>query len=390
MNEILAHEAAGLSVEIFSLRYPIDGRFHDTLAMVRAPLTYLTAENISASALWTLISDVRRDQPKLWSILDGANDMGVRDVYQAMLLAQAAQRRDITNLHAHFGSVATRVARLASKIAGLPYTFTAHAKDIYHQDVDKEAMRCSMEDAATVITVSDYNRRHLIANYGQAASHVERVYNGLNLERFSYQTPLGRPPRILSVGRLVEKKGFSYLIEACAELARRGRDFRCSIIGTGPLEDALHEQIIQLGLETHVELLGPEPQVEVIRQLTGSAVFAAPFVISQDGNREGLPTVLLEAMASGTPCISTDVTGVPEVIRHEVTGLLVRPQDAIALANALERILHDEALGLKMAKNARRLIEENFDNGQTARAMREIFVRAAQASPVSQLAVEPS
>src|SRR5690606_12661002 len=148
-----------------------------------------------------------------------------------------------------------------------------------------------------------------------------------------------RPRQIVSVGRLVEKKGFDVLIDACAIMADRGVDFNCRIVGTGELEAELREQIARLGVEQHIELTGPRPQREVIDLIQNAAVFAAPCVNGSDGNRDGLPTVLLESMALGTPAVSTDVTGIPEILRDGETGLMVPQHDAHALATALERLL---------------------------------------------------
>jgi glycosyltransferase involved in cell wall biosynthesis len=178
---------------------------------------------------------------------------------------------------------------------------------------------------------------------------------------------------VLGVGRLVEKKGFADLIEACAHLARRGTDFRCRIIGTGELEADLQAQVERLGLEDRVELVGPQPQAQVARELSQAAVFAAPCLIGEDGNRDGLPTVLLEAMAVGTPCISTDVTGIPEVLHHQHTGIIVPQHDPAALADAIQQLLCDSELRCALARNARQLIEERFDIRRNAAHVRRLF-----------------
>ena len=171
----------------------------------------------------------------------------------------------------------------------------------------------------------------------------------------------------------MEKKGFNVLVTACAELNKRGVDFECDIAGTGEHEAALREQITTLNLGQRVRLLGPLPQREIISLVQGSAALAAPCVVGADGNRDGLPTVLLEAMALGTPCVSTDVTGIPEVVRHEQTGLLVPQQDAAALADALQRLLQNAALRVQLATAARQLIEAEFDITRNTARQRHIF-----------------
>lgn len=380
VNEVLAHEAAGLDLEILSLRFPTDGRFHEALARVRAPVTYLPNGSLKAVDFWVEIREASEELPGFWSALADARGEDVRDVHQAVLLARAARAHGITHLHAHFGSVATTVARLASRFAGLSYSFTAHAKDIFHESVRPDDLRRKLRDAAAVITVSDYNLRYLRKTYGLAAARVQRVYNGLDLQQFTYVSPADRPVQIVAVGRLVEKKGFADLIDACAILARCGHDFRCEIIGAGPLEANLRTQIQQLGLQGRVALFGPQPQGEVMRHVQNAAVCAAPCVVGTDGNRDGLPTVLLEAMALGTPCVSTDVTGIPEILRDGQTGLMVPQHDPAALATALERLLDDPPLRVQLATRARRLIEANFDIHRNATRIREILAAAVRSA----------
>ena len=392
VNEILAHERAGLKLDIFSLRSPNDTHFQDVISRVRAPATCLspvtevvTTDSFVADALkvpsfWEVLQMASDVLPGLWNRLETARGEGPGDVYQALLLAREARLRGIRHLHAHFASAATTVTRLAARFACLPYTFTAHAKDIFHESVQPEHLRRKLSDAAAVITVSDYNVQHLRTTFGVAAARVQRIYNGLDLEQFPYDSPHDRPRRIVAVGRLVEKKGFADLIDACAVLARRDGDFRCQVIGTGPLAADLQGQIERRGLQRHVELLGPRPQGEVVRCIQRAAVLAVPSVVGTDGNRDGLPTVLVEAMALGTPCVATDVTGIPEVVRDGETGLLVPQRDAVALAKAIERLLADGTLRVQIAARARRLIEREFDVRENAPRLRAIFQEASKAN----------
>lgn len=378
VNEILAHEAAGLEVCIFSLYPPSDTHFQDTLARVRAPVIYLNAERSKAAEFWESLMRVRRVLPAVQNVFEAARGEDVRTVHWALMLALEVQKRGLTHLHAHFGSVATGVARLAAHFTELSYTFTAHAKDIFHESVETSDLSRKLSEAAAVVTVSDYNLRYLQDHYGDAANGVRRVYNGMDLTRFSYASPAARSPHIISVGRLVEKKGFADLIKACAVLRARGKKFRCTIIGTGELEGKLRAQIACLGLEHEVELLGPRPQRELAAHIQDAAAFAAPCIIGGDGNRDGLPTVLLEAMALGTPCVSTDVTGIPEVVRHEETGLQVPQHQPDALADALERLLENGDLRVRLAEKARAVVEQDFDIHRSATALRAVFAGASR------------
>ncbi len=388
VSEILAHEAAGLDVVIYALRAPVDTHFQDMIARVKAPVTYLTAKDLRGSKFWQMLQEAAATLPDFWAKLPQAQGEDSQDLQQAIALAMTAQAQGITHFHAHFGTSATSVARLASLFSGIPYTFTAHAKDIYHEEVQPEDMARKLADAKGVVTVSDYNLRFLRLQYGPAAAAVQRIYNGLDLSQFAYQSPQARPANIVAVGRLVEKKGFADLITACGLLAQEQTNFHCKIIGHGELAEALQQQIDAAGLQPWVELAGPRPQAELRAIVQGAAVLAAPCVVGSDGNQDGLPTVLLEAMALGTPCVSTDVTGIPEVLRQGETGLQVPQHNPVTLAAALGQLLQDSALRVSLATAARRLIEADFDIHHNAAQVRQLF--QPQARPVSQPLVQPA
>jgi glycosyltransferase involved in cell wall biosynthesis len=372
VNEILAHEAAGVDVRIFSLRPPGDGRFHATLADVRAPVTYVDHRAIKPTDLWRLLrteADAMGQRP---GALDALLAADVGDAKQALEVAGDVRAQGITHLHAHFGSVATTVARLVSALTGVPFTFTAHAKDIFHEEVDADDLRTKVRDASACVTVSDFNVDHLRHTLGPVGD-VVRIYNGLHLDRFPWSDPAHRRPEVVAVGRLVEKKGFADLIDAIGLLRRSGRAVPCTIVGSGPLEAALRQRVEQSGLGDLVSLAGARPQHEVVEVVAGASAMVAPCVVGGDGNRDGMPTVLLEAMALGTPCIATPVTGVPELVADGETGLLVPPSDPGAVAQAIASLLDDAPLRTRLARGARRRIEEDYDVARQSRRLREVF-----------------
>ena len=383
VNEILAHEAAGLPVDIFSLYPPNDTHFQDTLSLVKAPVTYLTAEGVRAFDFWSAIEGAAHVVPAIWQSLEAARGQEARVVYQAARLAAAVRQRGITHLHAHFATMPAQVARLAARWAGITFSITAHAKDIYHDSVTTDALRALLRDASGVVTVSDYNARYLVDTIGVDASRLHRIYNGLDLDRFDVALRSDRHPTILAVGRFVPKKGFDVLLDACALLVRDGARFTCRLVGGGSEEGSLRARATALGLEQVVQFDGPLPQREVMAALREATVFAAPCVVAEDGDRDGLPTVLVEAMALGTPCVATDVVGIPELVRHRETGLLVPPQDAPALAVALRALLEGPALRLQLATDARALIEAAFDVRRNAALVRALFQAAPAASPIA-------
>ena len=336
VNELRAHEAAGLKFTVFSLRRPKES----DRTVVDPPLA---AEVVQ---------------------LEGP------DAALPAQLAAAARMRGISHLHAHFAKLATGVARAAAAELQVPYSFTAHARDIFEHSVDPQALAERIRDAAQVITVSRFNVDYLEQQHGRRAS---LVYNGVPLDAFPYTSPERREPVVLAVGRLIEKKGFADLIEAAAILTREGVAFRCEIVGEGEERDALAARIAELGLEDRVRLLGARTSEQVQAHMRACAVLAVPCVVAGDGDRDGLPTVLLEAMALGTPCVGTDVTGIPEALVDEVTGLGVPQRDPAALAAALQRLLTDAALRVRLAEAARALVERRFSSAANTRRLRALW-----------------
>ena len=377
VHEILQQEAVGTHVEIFSLRLPIDGRFHEALARVQAPVTYLSREH-KASLFWSSLREAAREVPTITEHLDELLAAPEDEALAAVELAGAIRRSGLEHLHAHFGSIAADVARLAARLTGITYSFTAHAKDIFHEEVDPAGLATKLREAHTTVTVSDFNRTHLRAEFGEDAERVVRLYNSVDLEAFPFD-PKGvapGPARVAAVGRLVEKKGFGDLLTAVAALVDEGRDVHLDLVGTGPLEPVLREQVRTLGLGDRVTMHGALPQGRVREIVADAAVFAAPCVIGADGNRDGLPTVLLEALALGTPAVSTPVTGIPEIVRHEETGLLVPESDPGALAAALARTLDEPEAAAERARAARSLLEADFDFRDHAVTLQGIFREA--------------
>lgn len=380
LNELLAHEAAGWDLDIISMRLSDDTRFHEALARVRSTVIQVPRPPGKAAGLLDQLRATAQVFPNTWEVVADNPEVIASDLQQALALALLIRDREIGHLHAHFGTIATTTARIAARIAGVSYSFTAHAKDIFHASVDPGVLRRKLGDAAAVVTVSRYNLAYLRERYGADASKVVHINNGLPLDEFPFRSPEDREPLILGVGRLVEKKGFAVLIEACAALKAAGRRFRCEIAGGGLLHEELAGRIASAQLGDCVELIGPQPQGEIRRRLHRAAVLAAPCVVAADEDRDGLPTILLEAMAMGTPCVSTDVTGIPEVLRDGETGLAVPQNDAGALAAACATLLDQPGLRSRLAHHARALIEAEFDIAANAARIRELVGRIARDS----------
>lgn len=394
LNEILELERQGLDLRIYSLRKPDDGRFHGDLARVKAPVSYVPESIVGQPRAMAMAQRqaLRLDPARYLRVASEAlargNKVAVRRFLQAGFLLPRLREAGIDHVHVHFASAAASVAYYLYRLGGPSYSITAHAKDIYHQSVSPVALRRKLRAAAFTVTVSDFNLRHLeglLAADGGAPARLVRLYNGLDLERFRLRPvapPTRRadaPPLILGVGRLVEKKGFDDLIRACSLLRDQGRAFRCAIVGKGEDLGALRGLIAQLGLEDSVQLPGPLPRESLLELYPQAALLAAPCVIGDDGNRDGLPTVLLEAAALGVPLVSTPVTGIPELVRHGDTGWLVPPRDPAALAQAMAQVLSSPEESGRRALLARRRMETGFDLRRNVTILKGLLTSSAAA-----------
>lgn len=374
VTEILAREAQGESLSIYALRPTTDTRFHPELARVQAPVTWIPRAS-QASRFWEHIKNSLTNPDmirRFGDILPELLELPASDVAQGLALAQRAQEDGITHLHAHFASLAGRMAWVAHKLTGIPYTITTHAKDIYHESVNHTWLRRICADAHTVIAISRFNQAYLEKLLTGSGANIVLQYNALELGRFPYQDP-PQPGqgtlRVAAVGRHVPKKGFAELIDAIHLLVQAGTPVHLTLGGSGELEQQLRQQVQDLGLTHHITMPGPLTQQEVRDLLSQAHVFAAPCVPAHDGNIDGLPTVVLEAMACGTPVIATAVTGLPEVIRDHDTGILLEPGDTEALATALTRIAQGHIDTRALARQARALIEDQFDSRNQAAAL---------------------
>jgi glycosyltransferase involved in cell wall biosynthesis len=284
----------------------------------------------------------------------------------------------VTHIHAHFAHRTTTVTWWAAHLLNLPFSFTGHAKDIYQTDQNPHGLLArKMRAAKFVVTCTDANRMHLEAIEPDAAVHV--MYHGLNADfaRLLADAPQVEPGdglRIISVGRLVGKKGFDVLVDAIALLIERGVDATAAIAGeSGDQETAIRRRVTTSGLDGRIEFLGTLSQAELFAEYRRSSVFALACRITDDGDRDGIPNVLMEAMAAGLPVVSTSVSGIPELVDEGVNGLLVPPDDAEALADALWRLAKDPALSHRLGRAGAATIAEHFDGEMLASHMAALF-----------------
>jgi|GEM_PF-20448 len=393
LNEILEMERAGVRVVIFSMKSPAETIRQPGVERVRAPVVVLSERAAARAPLVLAHAACALRAPSRYvrtAAFVGArrNESARTKFLHAAILAVEARNRGVSHLHAHFASGPARQAKFVSMLSGIPYSFTAHAKDLYwngqgHGTAKKLKRR--IQRASFVVTISDHNRRFLEGLDARVPpERIVTIYNGLDLEAWPLLRPTGRParaeeaPLILAVGRLVEKKGFHVLLDSLGILRSRGHRFRCLIAGEGPERDRLLAMIEQRGLEPVARILGPVTQDRLVSELYPKAhVLAQPSVVAADGDQDGIPTVILEAMATGVPVVATPVSGIEEAVVHLETGLIVPPGDAPALADALLRVLADDALAARLATGARRLIEERFSLRENATHLRRRLMEVA-------------
>jgi colanic acid/amylovoran biosynthesis glycosyltransferase len=366
-QEILGLEQRGLDLLIVSLRHPTDPAVHDLHDQIRAPVLYLPEYVLDEP--WRVIRGAWRclKHAGLWSALlcwlrdlrrDATANRG-RRFAQALVLA-AELPGEVGHLHVHFLHTPGSVGRYAARILGLTYSLSAHAKDIWTTAVWEK--RQKLLDARWTVTCTRHNLRHLREIAPEA--DVELVHHGLDLARLSERQASHRNRSIiLCVARAIEKKGLDTLLKALA-LLPPDLEWHFEHIGGGALVESLRSRAECLGLTERVHWLGPQPRDAVLAAYRRARLFCLPSRIAADGDRDGLPNVLMEAMSQGLPVVSTSISAIPEIVEDGVTGVLVPPDDANALAAAIERLLREPAWAETLAEAARLRIKREFSMEQ--------------------------
>jgi colanic acid/amylovoran biosynthesis glycosyltransferase len=361
----------GTTPPVFSIRRPAEDR-PSNIALEDILVYYLPDTNGLEFKIRTkLISPRLRD---LWS---GSGDIRDKGRFrEAVYLGSKLRKAQVSHLHVHFAGLASRTAWWIKRLFGITYSFTGHANDIFCPKPDQRVTLSDLvSEALFIVTVSDFSANWLRRGFPEAADKVYRVYNGLDLSIFKPASPEAKPVRLLSIGRLIEKKGFAFLVEACHLLHSSGIDFVCEIVGEGPERGRLQELIHAYQLSDQVRLTGSMPQTDIVDLLARSSIFVFPAIHDSSGDSDNLPTVLIEAMASNLPVIATGIAGIPEIVQHNENGILVQEKDAAQLANAIRVLACDQGLLKQYGSMSRRIASEKFSLPNTVGELKSLFGR---------------
>jgi len=393
VNEIILLEELGYELHIFAMRNPGEAKVHESVRKVQAPVTYIP------DYFWRFFFSFLSTNIRLWwhrpglywqafrfaalrSVWQFSSSTIKRFVQAAYLVQKSLPGTDVAHFYAHFSHGPTTVAFFASWLTGMRYSFSAHAKDIYIQEHD--FLQEKIRRATFVVTCTEFNRDYLLRVAGYEAP-VFRAYHGNNIQLFRQEPAArlnGACPIILSIGRFVPKKGFSVLLRALHKLRQEGRRFRCYVIGGGPMRSELDKLITHLGLRDCVELLSQMSQTELLSYYRQANIFALACEVQDDGDRDGIPNVLVEAMAMGIPVVSTMISGIPELVENGVSGLLVPEKDPVAFAEGIEKLLRQPETAHRLGLAGRAKVERDFDAKRNVEKIGALLSEALVAGPL--------
>jgi len=384
-NEILLLEELGFSMRIFSMREPRESFCHDSVKKIRARVDYLPSEldqHYHRLLRPNLFLAVKRPGHYLKALKFALQNLDQKSLLATLKhLLQAGYMTnyflgagDVCHLHGHFAHSPTSVTLLGSILSDIPFSFTAHAKDIYTSKPQKLATRIAR--ASFVVTCTKYNREYLTSIDTTGKTPIYCLYHGSDLDLFDTSVPryvASAPYRILTVARLTAKKGLPTVYRALSLLRQKGLSFTHTLVGDGDDRDEIITLINDLHLQDCCQWLGTRTHAEVLTQFSASDIFALGCEISETGDRDGIPNVLVESLAMGVPAVATSISAIPEVLIDGETGLTVPPSDPEKLADAIEKLLADQHLRRKVIENGRKLVKEKFDNRRLITELAYLF-----------------
>jgi glycosyltransferase involved in cell wall biosynthesis len=392
-NEILLLEQQGFRMRLFPMRHPREDFCHDSVKQIQARVDYLPTElllDFPRLLLPNIFLSIKR--PSLFKQGLGlaykrykrtANLATFKHLLQAGFLTNShlLHDRSLTHLHGHFAHSPTSVTMFAALLSGRSFSFTAHAKDIYTSN--PEQLREKIRLARFVITCTDYNRRYLEDIADGLDTPIHCIYHGIDLKLFSPDTDhttCTPPYTILTVARMTEKKGLPTLYRALRILKDKKIPFSHTLIGDGDDKDKILQLISDLKLEADCQCLGTRTHREVLRQFEESDLFVLGCEIAANGDRDGIPNVLVESLAMGVPGLSTTVSAIPEILIHKESGITVAPSNPEIMAQQIETILTNRALRKKIIQGGLKHTSEHFNNRSLVATLGDIFRKQLQSN----------
>jgi len=387
-NEILHLEKLGFSVHLFSMRPPREGFRHESIKEIRAAVDYLP-ETILAPLPRFLYHNlllagkrpgiyVTALKTALRRFLRTRKVATIKHLLQAgYLVHYLLPGSGVAHLHAHFAHSPTSVAMFASQLSGLPFSFTAHAKDIYISD--PRQLREKMGLARFVVTCTEYNRRHLQGLSRGKAIPIHRVYHGIDIDLFARKGKEGNPSppyQVLTVARMATKKGLPTVYRALRYLRDKGFSIQHTLIGDGEDREQILSLVKELGLSHFTRWLGAQPHHVVLEHYRQADLFVLGSEVAPNGDRDGIPNVFLESMAMGVPVVGTRVSAIPELLEDGKTGLLVPPGQPEKMAHAMARLLTETDLRERVISEARERVIREFDNKVLIRDLAALYREA--------------
>ncbi|MGD9209860.1 MAG: glycosyltransferase family 4 protein [Desulfobacteraceae bacterium] len=384
-NEIMLLEEMGFKIHLFSMRKPRESFHHRSVDKIQAKVDYLP-ETILAhlpsllGANFSLALCKPRCYGKalliaLRRFMRTRKSATFKHLLQAgLVVKRLLPQSKVTHLHAHFAHSPTSVAMFTSFLSGLPFSFTAHAKDIYTSHPDQLAEKISL--ARFVVTCTEYNRNYLNQLAGRSRTPIYRIYHGIDLSLFNgdKSSRLPAPPyRVLTIARLTAKKGIPTVLAAIRKLVDQGFNVRHTLIGDGDDRKSILALIKTLGLEENSHWLGTLPHHEVLLQYQQADLFVLGCEVASNGDRDGIPNVLAESMAMRVPVVVTNVSAISELVEDGLTGLLVPAGEPEQMAAAMERLLKDNALRTRIISAAKERVNKVFDNKRLVGSLAAVY-----------------
>ncbi|NQU41941.1 glycosyltransferase family 4 protein [bacterium] len=384
LNEVIELGKRDVPFEIFSLKKCRDPRFQPGARKLMEQATHYPPP-IWSPRIWGAHAACLAGRPRAYlstlflalSCIRGPVPVFLKNLFVFLLAPWFARRlreRGLRHVHAHWASIPASAGLFISRLAGVPYSLTAHAYDIF---IDQTLLREKIREARYVVTCTNYNRRFLEITFPEETQgKVHTVYHGVDLDLFNLpHDSAAEEPVILSIGRLCDTKGFPDLIDACRILRDQGLDFTCRIVGDGYMREELEKRVRDSGLEDRVLILGLQPRDRVLEEYRRARLFVLPCVVTERGDRDGLPNVVVEAMAMGLPVVATDISALGEGVEDGRTGRLVPSRDPVSMARAIAGLWEAGDTRREMGDAARGKAHERFGLSMNMEKLAELIRR---------------